>query len=49
MKAKEIQSVKLEIEVTENELESIYRGLKDFEDGKIHSNESARKLYDKYL
>ena len=31
-----------------DELESINRGLKDFEEGKIHSNETARKLYEKY-
>jgi hypothetical protein len=47
MKAKEIQSIKLE--VTEDELESINRGLKDFEEEKVHSNETARKLYEKYL
>ncbi len=31
------------------ELESIKRGLKDIEEGKIHSHESARKIYEKYL
>ena len=31
------------------ELESINRGLNDFKEGKIHSHETARKLYDKYL
>jgi hypothetical protein len=31
------------------ELESIERGLKDLEDGKIHSHETARKVYEKYL
>ena len=29
--------------------ESIVRGLKDFEEGRIHSNETVRKLYEKYL
>lgn len=31
------------------ELESINRGLKDFEDGNIHSHDIARKVYEKYL
>ena len=31
------------------ELESINRGLKDIEDGRIHSHETARKIYEKYL
>jgi len=30
-------------------LESINRGLKDIEEGRIHSHESVRKLYSKYL
>jgi len=29
------------------ELESINRGLKDIEEGKIHSHESVRKIYEK--
>lgn len=31
------------------ELESIERGLKDFEEGRIHSHETARSIYGKYL
>lgn len=31
------------------ELDSINRGLKDFEEGRIHSHETARKIYEKYL
>lgn len=31
------------------ELESIKRGLRNLEDGKIHSHETARKVYEKYL
>ncbi len=31
------------------ELESINRGLKDFEEGRTHSHETARKTYEKYL
>jgi hypothetical protein len=31
------------------ELESIERGLKDLKDGKVHSHETARKVYEKYL
>ncbi len=37
------------VDVANDELESINRGLRDFEEGKIHSNETARKLYEKYL
>jgi len=37
------------IDIANEELESINRGLSDFEEGKIHSNETARKLYEKYL
>ena len=31
------------------ELESINRGLKDIEEGRIHSHETPRKIYEKYL
>lgn len=31
------------------EIESINRGLKDFEEGKIHSQDSAHSIYEKYL
>ena len=31
------------------EIESINRGLKDFEEGRIHSHETARKIYEKYI
>lgn len=31
------------------EIESIEKGLKDLEEGKIHSHEIARKVYEKYL
>jgi len=31
------------------EIESINQGLKDFEEGRTHSHEAARKLYEKYL
>jgi hypothetical protein len=37
------------LDVANDELESINRGLRDFEEGKVHSNETARKLYEKYL
>lgn len=35
--------------LNKEELESIERGLKDLEDGRIHSHETARKTYEKYL
>ncbi|MCB9261577.1 MAG: hypothetical protein H6607_04315 [Flavobacteriales bacterium] len=31
------------------EIDSINRGLKDFEEGRVHSHETARKIYEKYL
>lgn len=46
-KSKYSQSV--DIELYKEELESIERGLKDLEEGKIHSHESARNVYAKYL
>ena len=37
------------IDIVNEELDSINNGLKDFEEGRIHSNETARKIYGKYL
>jgi hypothetical protein len=31
------------------EMDSINRGLKDFEEGRTHSHNTARKVYKKYL
>jgi len=31
------------------EKESIARGLKDLEEGRVHSHEMAKKIYEKYL
>ena len=31
------------------ELESINRGLKDFEEGRVQSHKTAQNIYDKYL
>jgi predicted transcriptional regulator len=36
-------------EISLQEKESIERGLKDIEEGKVHSHETARKVYEKYL
>ena len=35
--------------LNKEELESIEKGLKDLEDSRIHSHETARKVYEKYL
>lgn len=32
-----------------DKIESIKRGLKDFEEGKVNSHDKARKIYEKYL
>ena len=33
----------------QEEIESITKGLKDFDEGRIHSHDTAHKLYEKYL
>ncbi|MBE0639388.1 MAG: hypothetical protein IH598_12795 [Bacteroidales bacterium] len=35
--------------LNKEEIESIKRGLKDFEEGKTHSNETTRRVYERYL
>ena len=35
--------------LTTDDKESIERGLKDIEDGNIHSHETAKQIYEKYL
>jgi predicted transcriptional regulator len=34
---------------SKEEIESIERGLKDLEEGKVYLHETARKIYEKYL
>ena len=36
-------------ELDQEEITSINRGLKDIEEGRLHSHETARKIYEKYL
>ena len=36
-------------ELTKEELESINRELKDIEEGKIYTHETAHKIYEQYL
>ena len=36
-------------ELSQQELESIDRGIKDIEEGRTHTHESVMKKYDKYL
>ena len=36
-------------DLLQEQMESINRGLNDFKEGRIHSHESVRKLYEKYL
>ncbi len=35
--------------LTEKEIESIKKGLKDISENRIHSHETAREIYAKYL
>ncbi len=44
-----LKKARTEAQVTQEEIKSINRGLKDFEQGKIHSHDTARKIYEKYL
>ena len=36
-------------EISKEQKESIERGLKDIEDGRVHSHQTVRKSYEKYL
>lgn len=36
-------------DISSEDRQSIERGFKDFEDSRVHSHESAKKLYEKYL
>ena len=36
-------------EISNYEKESIEKGLKDIEEGRVHSHETAKKIYEKYL
>ena len=36
-------------EISTAEKDSIERGLKNISEGKVHSHETARKIYEKYL
>ncbi len=38
-----------EMNLSKEEIAGIERGLKDIEEGRIHSNESVMKKYEKYL
>jgi len=42
-------SVDSSSDVEKDLLDSIDRGLKDFEEGRVHSHKSVRKLYSKFL
>ena len=35
--------------LSQAEIDSIERGLADFENGKVHTQEEAKKVYEKYL
>jgi hypothetical protein len=44
-----LQHQELNERISENERESILRGIRDFEEGKTHAHEDVRKIYEKYL
>jgi hypothetical protein len=35
--------------ISENERESVLKGIRDFEEGKTHAHANVRKIYEKYL
>jgi predicted transcriptional regulator len=35
--------------LNQEEIESIEEGLKDLEEGRVHSHETAKRIYEKYL
>jgi len=37
------------VKLSQEEQEGINRGLKDIEEGRVHSHESVKKIYEKYL
>lgn len=45
----QLNTVARSISLTKEEMDSIDRGLNDFKEGRTHSHETARKLYEKYL
>ena len=49
MTHKEFNPIEPPIEINKDELDSINRGIKDFEEGKLHSNETVRKIYESCL
>ena len=44
----QLNTVSGSISLTNEEFDSIDRGLNDFKEGRTHSHETARKLYEKY-
>ncbi len=44
-----IQSADWGDTLTKEEIESIEEGLKDLEEGRVHSHETAKTIYEKYL
>ncbi len=35
--------------ISETEIESVLKGIRDFEEGKTHAHEDVRNIYEKYL
>jgi len=44
-----LQQMEVTEQISENERESILRGIRDFEEGKTHAHANVRKIYEKYL
>jgi hypothetical protein len=44
-----IRNVEDKMDIDNDQTESINRGLRNFKEGKVHSDETARKLYEKHL
>jgi hypothetical protein len=44
-----LQLMEIPEQISETEIESVLKGIRDFEEGKTHAHEDVRKIYEKYL
>jgi len=49
IREKNLKKEKHPDEITKREIDSLNRGLKDIQEGKLHSHKSVKKIYEKYL
>ena len=44
-----LQLMEIPEQISETEIESVLKGIRDFEEGKTHAHEDVRNIYEKYL